>query len=64
MQKDERNKLKQKLMEKNVVPEGILDDYSDLKDSLNKDAAVLDDGKDAEVKKAFSSLKKRAQKKY
>lgn len=64
MQKDERNKLKQKLVEKNIVPEGILDDYNELKDSLNKDAGGLDDEKDAEMKKAFSSLKKKAQKKY
>ena len=64
MQKVERNKLKQKLVEKNIVPEGILDDYNELKDSLNRDLGELDQKKDTEMKKAFSTLKKKAQKKY
>jgi|GEM_PF-3583000 len=64
MQKDERNKLKQKLVEKNIVPEGILDDYNELKDSLNRYLGELDQKKDTEMKKAFSTLKKKAQKKY
>jgi hypothetical protein len=58
MKEDERERLKQKLLEKKAIPGNILGNFDKMKESPG------DAQRDAEIKKAFSSLQKKAQKKY
>ncbi|WP_342305160.1 hypothetical protein [Methanolobus sp. ZRKC5] len=65
MTEDVRTKLRQKLVEKKSIPDNILADLDELKVTLNKEGlGIVDDERNAEIKKAFSSIQKRAQKKY
>jgi len=63
MTEDERERLKRKLVEKKIIP-NMLSDFNDLKVSLDKKNWALEDEEDDEIKKALSSLKRSAQKKY
>ena len=60
---DERERLKRKLVEKKAIP-NMLSDFNDLKVSPDKEDWALEDEEDDEIKKALSSLKRSAQKKY